>query len=67
MILLEVEKVEGPEKHLFIVATSDHSLCGAANSSIVKNIRTQLTDGKQNLEGTKIVAIGDKSRIVLLV
>jgi len=59
---LEVEKVEGPQKHLFIAATSDRGLCGAANSSIVKNIRTQLLDGKQNLEGTKILAIGDKSR-----
>ncbi|CAF4728132.1 unnamed protein product, partial [Rotaria sp. Silwood2] len=36
-------------------------LCGAANSSIVKNIRTQLTDEKQNFEGRKIIAIGDKS------
>ncbi|CAF1170403.1 unnamed protein product [Rotaria sordida] len=60
---LEVEKAEGPEKHLFIAATSDRGLCGAANSSIVKNIRTQLTGGKQNLEGKKkIVAIIDKSR-----
>jgi len=59
---LEVEKVEGPQKHLFIAATSDRGLCGAANSSIVKNIRTQLQEDKTNLEGTKIVAIGDKSR-----
>ena len=59
---LEVEKTEGPQKHLFIAATSDRGLCGAANSSIVKNIRTQLNDGKQDLEGTKIIAIGDKSR-----
>ncbi|UJR34280.1 hypothetical protein I4U23_021684 [Adineta vaga] len=59
---LDVEAVEGPQKHLFIAATSDRGLCGAANSSIVKNIRTQLNDGKQNVEGTKIVAIGDKSR-----
>jgi len=59
---LEVEKAEGPQKHLFIAATSDRGLCGAANSSIIKNIRTQLTDGKQNLEGTKVITIGDKSR-----
>jgi len=59
---LEVEKAEGPQKHVFIAATSDRGLCGAANSSIVKNIRTQLQDGKQDLEGTKIIAIGDKSR-----
>jgi hypothetical protein len=31
----------------------------------VKNIRTQLLDEKQNFEGTKIVAIGDKSRTSL--
>ncbi len=59
---LEVEKAEGTQKHLFIAATSDRGLCGAANSSIIKNIRAQLTDGKQNLEETKILAIGDKSR-----
>jgi len=59
---LEVDKVEGTQKHLFIAATSDRGLCGAANSSIIKNIRAQLTDGKQNLEETKILAIGDKSR-----
>jgi ATP synthase F1 gamma subunit len=62
---LEVEKTEGPQKHLFIAATSDRGLCGAANSSIIKNIRSQLTDGKQNVEGTKILAIGDKSRAAL--
>ena len=59
---LDTEKTEGPQKHLFIAATSDRGLCGAANTSIIKNIRAQLTDGKQDLEGTKIVAIGDKSR-----
>jgi len=59
---LEVDKVEGPQKHLFIAATSDRGLCGAANSSIIKNIRAQLSDGKQNLEGTKVITIGDKSR-----
>jgi F-type H+-transporting ATPase subunit gamma len=59
---LEVEKVEGPQKHLFIAATSDRGLCGAANSSIIKNIRTQIVDEKLTSEGTKIIAIGDKSR-----
>jgi F-type H+-transporting ATPase subunit gamma len=59
---LEVEKVEGPQKHLFIAATSDRGLCGAANSSIIKSIRNQLSDGKQNVEGTKVLTIGDKSR-----
>ncbi len=59
---LEVEKAEGPQKHLFIAATSDRGLCGAANSSIVKNIRTELQEDKKSAEGTKIIAIGDKSR-----
>jgi F-type H+-transporting ATPase subunit gamma len=59
---LEVEKTEGPQKHLFIAATSDRGLCGAANSSIIKNIRTQLTEEKQKFEGAKVIAIGDKSR-----
>lgn len=60
-----MEKVEGPEKQLLIAATSDRGLCGAANSSIVKSIRQQMNDGKQNVEGTKLLAIGDKSRTSL--
>jgi len=59
---LESEKTEGPQKHLFIAATSDRGLCGAANTSIIKNIRAQLVEDKQNLEGTKVITIGDKSR-----
>lgn len=59
---LEVEKTEGPQKHILIAATSDRGLCGAANSSIIKSIRTQLNEDKQNSEGTKVIAIGDKSR-----
>jgi F-type H+-transporting ATPase subunit gamma len=59
---LETDTTEGPQKHLFVAATSDRGLCGAANTSIIKNIRAQLTDGKQNVEGTKVVTIGDKSR-----
>jgi F-type H+-transporting ATPase subunit gamma len=59
---LEVESGEGTQKHLFIAATSDRGLCGAANTSIVKNIRAELADGKTNLEATKVIAIGDKSR-----
>ncbi|CAF3275919.1 unnamed protein product, partial [Rotaria sp. Silwood2] len=57
---LEVQQTEDPQKHLFIGATSDCGLCSAANSSIVKNIRTPLTDEKQNFEGRKIITIGDK-------
>ncbi|CAF0947559.1 unnamed protein product [Didymodactylos carnosus] len=52
-------------KHILIAATSDRGLCGAANSSIVKNIRVQLNDTKTNAEATKIIAIGDKSRAML--
>lgn len=59
---LEVEKVEGTQKHLFIAATSDRGLCGAANSSIIKNIRAQLIEDKKSSEETKVIAIGDKSR-----
>lgn len=59
---LEVEKSEGPQKYVVVAATSDRGLCGAANSSIVKSIRLQLADQKENSENTKVVAIGDKSR-----
>jgi len=65
---MELDKTSEPttgQKHLFIAATSDRGLCGAANSSIVKNIRTQLVDTKTNLEATKIVAIGDKAKAQL--
>ena len=30
----------------------------------MKNIRRQLTEDKQNLEGTRVIAIGEKSRTV---
>ena len=59
---MEIEKAEGPQKHLLIAATSDRGLCGAANSSIVKSIRTQLVENKENSENTKVLVIGDKSR-----
>ncbi|CAF0989138.1 unnamed protein product [Adineta steineri] len=59
---LEVEKSEGPQKHLYIAATSDRGLCGAANSSIIKNIRNQMVEDKSTAESTKVIAIGDKSR-----
>lgn len=57
-----MEKLEGPQKHLYIAATSDRGLCGAANTSIIKNIRTELQGDKQIADGARIVAIGDKSR-----
>lgn len=59
---LEVEKVDGPQKNLLIASTSDRGLCGAANSSIVKSIRTQFTEQKESVENTKVVVIGDKAR-----
>jgi len=66
---LEIDKPDeataAGQKSLLIAATSDRGLCGAANSSIVKNVRQQLNEGKQNAEGAKIVAIGDKSRAML--
>jgi hypothetical protein len=39
---LEVDKVEGTQKHLFIAATSDRGLCGAANSSIIKYLLLEI-------------------------
>jgi F0F1-type ATP synthase gamma subunit len=59
---LEVEKSWRSSK-TFIFATSDCGFCGAANSSILQNIHTQLQDDKQNVDGTKIIAIKDKFRI----
>lgn len=42
--------------------SSDRGLCGGIHSSVAKAIRTDI---QSNLENTKIVCVGDKSRSIL--
>jgi F-type H+-transporting ATPase subunit gamma len=52
-------------KHLIIVATSDRGLCGAFNSSIVRNARQLLRQLQSEGKSFKILCIGRKSRDLL--
>jgi len=55
---------ENVKKHLIIALTSDRGLCGAIHTSIVKAVKSMLTEKKEGLD-TKIVCIGDKSKAML--
>lgn len=55
---------EDPKK-LVIAVTSDRGLCGAVHSGISRNIRNRLLDDPNELENTKIICIGEKSRAIL--
>jgi F-type H+-transporting ATPase subunit gamma len=52
-------------KHLVIVATSDRGLCGAFNSSIVRNARQLLRQLQGEGKSFKIVCVGRKARDLL--
>ncbi|VEL26494.1 unnamed protein product [Protopolystoma xenopodis] len=51
--------------HLIIAVTSDRGLCGAAHSSVVKAIR-ECVRATPEVETTRLVLIGDKSRGMLV-
>ncbi|XP_017771879.1 PREDICTED: ATP synthase subunit gamma, mitochondrial [Nicrophorus vespilloides] len=58
----EIESpVEKPKK-LIIAVTSDRGLCGAVHTSIVRQIRGELSNDADNI---KVVCVGDKSRAIL--
>jgi len=59
----EVTPVEGKPKKIVIAMTSDRGLCGAVHSNVVKTIRGVMANA--DLENTKLVCIGDKSRGML--
>lgn len=52
---------EAPQ-HLMIAITSDRGLCGAVHTSIVRQIRTELAEHGDH---TKVICVGDKSRLIL--
>lgn len=63
------EKAEVPHddkapNHLIIAMTSDRGLCGAVHSGIARAIRAALPE-KPAGTTTKIVCVGDKSRVIL--
>ena len=56
------EALEQP-KHLILAITSDRGLCGAANSSVVKAVRSAIDAAPQS--DVRVVAVGEKSRSLL--
>uniref|UniRef100_T1JKD0 F-ATPase gamma subunit n=1 Tax=Strigamia maritima TaxID=126957 RepID=T1JKD0_STRMM len=59
----DVKPQEGKPKCLYMAMTSDRGLCGGVHSNITKAIRTKLQTA--DLDNTKVVCVGDKSRGIL--
>ncbi|MEB3702648.1 ATP synthase F1 complex subunit gamma [Candidatus Bealeia paramacronuclearis] len=53
------------EKYLLIVATSDRGLCGAFNSSIVRQARREISTLRSDGKDVSIICIGRKGRDLL--
>merc|ERR1712105_229215 len=50
-------------KNLYVAITSDRGLAGGVHSSICKTIRSEMQEKTpEQLENTKIICVGDKSR-----
>jgi F-type H+-transporting ATPase subunit gamma len=52
-------------KHLIVVATSDRGLCGAFNSSVVRNARQMIRALEAEKKPFKILCVGRKARDLL--
>ncbi|VDQ06679.1 unnamed protein product [Trichobilharzia regenti] len=63
---LIAEPIEPAVNDLIIAITSDRGLCGAANSSVVKAIRTKIRNSTELEKTCKLVLVGDKSRAMML-
>ncbi|XP_014238549.1 ATP synthase subunit gamma, mitochondrial [Trichogramma pretiosum] len=61
----EIAASETEPKKLMIAVTSDRGLCGAVHTGVSRNIRDALLANPAELENTKIVCIGEKSRAIL--
>lgn len=61
----EIERDEDKPNHLIITMSSDRGLCGAVHSSVAKSAKAALSEKKAKGINTKIICIGDKSRVVL--
>jgi len=53
------------QRHLVIVATSDRGLCGAFNSSIVRQARRAIAELKADGKEVSVICIGRKARDLL--
>jgi len=53
------------ETHLLVLVTSDRGLCGAFNSSLVRDARRLIADLQQGGKTVKILCVGRKGRDVL--
>lgn len=60
----EVESPKEEQKELFIAMTSDRGLCGAIHTGVARQIRNEL-QSRDNIDNTKIICVGDKSRAIL--
>ncbi|CAG9813660.1 unnamed protein product [Phaedon cochleariae] len=58
----EVTPIADVPAKLVIAITSDRGLCGAVHTSVARHIRNELAIDDQN---TKVVCVGDKSRLIL--
>lgn len=56
--------VDEQPKELFIAMTSDRGLCGAIHTGVARQIRNEL-NARDNIDNTRIVCVGDKSRAIL--
>jgi F-type H+-transporting ATPase subunit gamma len=50
------------DTHLLVVATSDRGLCGAFNSSIVRTVRSRVTELEADGKTVKLFMVGRKGR-----
>lgn len=60
----EIAQPTEEPKELFIAMTSDRGLCGAIHTGVARQIRNEL-NARDNIDNTKIVCVGDKSRAIL--
>lgn len=61
----EIQAPSEEPKKLVVAVTSDRGLCGAVHSGVSRNIRDKLLADPKERENTKIICIGEKSRVIL--
>lgn len=63
--LTEINPPNDPESQLMIALTGDRGLCGSIHSGIAKTISTDLERIPKLSAKTKLICIGDKTRLIL--
>merc|ERR1712198_441031 len=61
---VDVEQDEKAPNRLVLAITSDRGLCGAVNSSIVKQVREDIDTRPANAD-SKVIAVGEKAKALL--